>query len=359
MRGRKPVRRRFRWTAAATATAVGAAVQAAAAVAGDQVDEAIERGLDYLAKQQNRDGAITDTGHPHAMTALALLAASAAGHTASDPSPRGAMIRNGLGYLLGQGRQRDNGYFGGDGSRMYGHGIVTLALAELLGMGGNDETDARIRQRLEKAIQLILWAQDRKDANNAHEFGGWRYEPDARDSDLSVTIWQLMSLRAARNAGLDVPKAAIEKAVQYLRRTYRDDLRGRNRVGGGCAYQPGREPTYTSASYGLLAMQVCGLYDAPEVQGAAEFLMTQKIHWDNRYFLYGTYYYAQGMYQRGGEYAEHARREVEAALLPRQQEDGSWRAAHGEEHNAGKVYGTSMAILSLAVKYHYLPIYQR
>lgn len=326
---------------------------------GDRVDDAVERAVEFLVKQQKDDGSITDAGNPHAMTALAVLAQAAVGRTPDLPGPAGDCVRRALAYLLDDRRQRDNGYFGHDGSRMYGHGIVALTLAELLGMGIDDETDRRVRQRLEKALSLILWAQDRKDANDPDNFGGWRYEPDSRDSDLSVTIWQLMALRSARAAGLDVPTAAIEKAVAYLRRTWKPDTRGRERVGGACAYQPNRTPSWASASAGLLAMQVCGLYEAPEVAGAADWLRARELDWRQEFFLYGTYYYAQGMYQRGGIYAEHARRAVEEALLPRQQADGSWEAPHGQERNAGRVYGTSMAVLSLAVKYHFLPIYQR
>jgi len=324
----------------------------------DRTDEAVNRALAFLTAQQKADGSITDAGNPHAMTALAILAAAATGHPPGTPDAIGAMAQKGLEYLLADGRQRPNGYYGGDGSRMYGHGIVSLTLAELLGMGADAETDRRIRARLEKAIELILWSQDRKDRDDSHNFGGWRYEPDSRDSDLSVTIWQLMALRAAKNAGMDVPKEAIEKAVAYLRKTFKQvDRRGQ--TVGGCGYQPGRGPGYTSASYGLLAMQVCGLYAAPEVEMAAAFLRHEKLDWNDRFFLYGTYYYAQGMYQRGGEDALISRRNVEEVLLPKQNEDGSWRAPHGEEHNAGRVYCTSMAVLALAVKYHYLPIYQR
>ncbi len=336
-------------------------VWATAVVAGplrDRTDEAVDRALAFLASQQKPNGAITDAGNPHAMTALAILAAAATGHPPGTPDAIGVMARKGLEYLLADGQQRPNGYYGGDGSRMYGHGIVTLTLAELLGMGPDAETDRRIQARLEKAIELILWSQDRKDRNDSQNFGGWRYEPDSRDSDLSVTIWQLMALRAAKNAGMDVPKEAIEKAVAYLRRTFKEVER-RGQKAGGCGYQPGRGPTYTSASYGLLAMQVCGLYTAPEVEAAAAFLRQEKLDWNDRFFLYGTYYYAQGMYQRGGEDALISRRNVEEVLLSKQNEDGSWQAPHGEERNAGRVYGTSMAVLALAVKYHYLPIYQR
>ncbi len=349
--------RRATMLALCAGATLGSAVPLRAAA--DRVDDALERAIEYLVKQQKDDGSITDAGNPHAMTALALLAQAAVGRTPDVPGSVGEPVRRALAYLLDERRQRDNGYFGHDGSRMYGHGIVSLTLAELLGMGVDDETDRRIRQRLEKAIALILWAQDRKDANDRDNFGGWRYEPDSRDSDLSVTIWQLMALRSARVAGLDVPTAAIEKAVAYLRRTWKVDNRGRERIGGACAYQPNRQPSWASAAAGLLAMQVCGLYDAPEVAGSADWLRAQPLDWQREFFLYGTYYYAQGMYQRGGEYAEHARRSVEEALLPRQQANGSWRAPHGQEHSAGSVYGTSMAVLSLAVKYHYLPIYQR
>ena len=39
-----------------------------------------------------------------------------------------------------------------------------------------------------------------------------------------------------------------------------------------------------------------------------------------------------------------------------QRSDGSW-AGNGQEHDP--VYSTSLAILALSVRYHYLPIYQR
>jgi len=74
--------------------------------------------------------------------------------------------------------------------------------------------------------------------------------------------------------------------------------------------------------------------------------------------LYGTYYYSQAMYQRGGDHAKIARKKVEEIMLKLQRGDGSWHGS-GSESSAGQVYSTSMAILALAVKYHYLPIYQR
>jgi hypothetical protein len=113
------------------------------------------------------------------------------------------------------------------------------------------------------------------------------------------------------------------------------------------------------ASAGLLSLQLCGAYESLEAKGSADWLKEKKIEYGGEWFFYGTYYFAQGMFQRGGEYSTYARKLVEDLLLPKQGPDGSWQGQSGQERGAGKVYATSLAVLSLAVKYHFLPIYQR
>ena len=93
--------------------------------------------------------------------------------------------------------------------------IITLMLAEMLGMGLDDAQDKRIRQTVPKIIDLILRSQKVR-KSPSHQGGG--AGPDARDADLSVTVWQLMSLRSAKNSGLKVPASSIEEAIGYLRR---------------------------------------------------------------------------------------------------------------------------------------------
>lgn len=328
----------------------------------DDIDSGVSKAIGYLLTQQKPNGSITDRGHENAMTALAIMAMASVGHQPSDPTPEGIAMTRGLRFLLGEGRQDKSGYFGAaDGSRMYGHGIVSLMLTEMLGMGVDPAMDAQLHEACEKAIGLIVKSQRVKKGVQAR--GGWRYTPDAGDSDLSVSVWQVMALRSAKNDGLDVASATIDDAIGYLKRSFTSpvDTQGVPREAkAGFSYEAnGGGPSFTMTSAGLLAMQVCGQYESPLVAGAADWLLDHPPKWNERFILYGLYYFAQGMHQRGGTHAERAASIVSELLLGQQKPNGSWESSGGEEQNAGTVYCTSMAVLSLSVKYHYLPIYQR
>ena len=328
----------------------------------DKTDSAIDKGIAYLISKQRADGAITDRSHDTTMTALSIMAMASVGVQPGDPGVEGQAMEKALEFVLRDDRMDDKGYFGAkDGGRMYGHGIITLMLTEMLGMGANEQQDKRIHDRCQKAIDLILSSQKEKKSHQAQ--GGWRYTPNARDADLSVSVWQLMALRSAKNDGLQVPSTSIRDAVEYLKRSYSSPLDADGlpaKEAGGFCYEPNRNrPTFAMTSAGLLAMQVCGKYESPLVAGASDWLLDHPPKWKERFCLYGTYYYSQGMYQRGGDHAETAQKVVQELLLPKQQNDGSWQASSSGEKNVGNVYASSMVILSLSVKYHYLPIYQK
>lgn len=331
----------------------------------DKTDVAIRRAVSFLVAQQDKEGAIQTRfqwANRTAITALSIMAMAAVGHQPADDTPEGRCMKRALAYVLKPEHQDVNGYFGGtDGSRMYGHGIVTLMLAEQMGMGADQAQDKLISERCKAAVKLILNAQGVA-KNDPHE-GGWRYTPDSHDSDLSASVWQVSALRAAKNAGIEVPKGAIDRAVEYIKGTYyspRDASGKPTDLKSACAYGVnGRAPVYSTGAAGLLSMQMCGKYEGLEVQASADWLMEIKPDPDGLWFYYGSYYYAQGMYQRGGKYAEAAKKNIEEALLPRQLADGSWIATQHREADAGTVYCTALGILALAVKHHFLPIYQR
>lgn len=340
----------------------------AAPVVGDRVDTALNRAARFLILQQDRNGCINDGAKTPAqrfsennnpMTALAVMALASIGHQPVEKSIEGAAMQRALDFLVRPEASSD-GYFGADGSRMYGHGITTLALTELLGMGVNREQDKLLRERCQKAVTVILRSQQVPKHDPRHN-GGWRYTPAANDSDLSITVWQVMALRSAQNAGLTVPKQAIDSAVAYLKRSYYSP---RNVAGvplntrSGFGYIPGHPPRYASTAAGMLSLQVCGQYDAPEVAGAAAMLEARQVTTQEQWFYYGTYYYSIGMQKRGGTQAKIGRETTEKLLLGAQSPDGSWSGSDGMERGVGRVYSTALAMLSLAVRNHYLPIYQ-
>ena len=291
----------------------------------DDVDDAVDLAVRFLIQSQQENGAIRDKQHDTTMTALAVMAMASVGHQPSEDSAAGKAMRRGIDFVLLEKNQNDNGYFGrGDGSRMYGHGIITLMLTEMVGMGADSQQDAKIHAALQRAIDLILSAQ--QVPKDSVYRGGWRYEPDSRDSDLSVSVWQLMALRSAKNDGMEVPTEAIDMAVDYLVRSYTSGRR--DQASGGFAYIPRQNnPTFAMTSAGLLAMQVCGRYEADEVRNAADWLLEREPKFDERFFFYGCYYYAQGMHQRGGRYAEIANDKVKNLLLTRQRAHGSWASS--------------------------------
>lgn len=366
--GATPVDRR-RWIGGLAAAAASAALPAAGQEPSlrtlyvtDDIDRAVQQGVDYLIELQRSDGAIADRGYEIAMTSLSIMSMAAIGIQPDELTRRGRAMVRALDYILDDRHQDDQGYFGNrDGSRMYGQGITTLMLTEMLGMGASLEQNERLHEAVASAIELILAAQAVPKPERLQ--GGWRYTPTSHDSDLSVSVWQLMALRSAKNDGLEVAGEAIDKALNYLGHSYtasrspngtwRDDV-------AGFSYTPGTlHPTFAMTAAGLLAMQVCGRYESPLVAGAAKWLLQHSPEETDRFFYYGLYYYAQGMHQAGGEFAETADEIVPSLLLEKQRSDGSWLARRGEERNVGSVYSTALAVLSLSVRYHYLPIYQR
>jgi hypothetical protein len=315
------------------------------------VDAAIGRALSFIASKQQPEGAwLTEAwGESTAITSLAIMSFLAAGHVPGE-GPYGEQINRGIRWVISQ--QQPNGMLirkAQSHGPMYDHGICTLMLAEAAGM--LDGADAPLARRaLEKAVLLILESQA-VEKFDRHQ-GGWRYQIDSRDSDLSVTGWQVMALRAAKDIGCDVPAEAIDRAVNYVKLCS-------DRKNNGFGYQPGNGPTPTLTGTGITCLEVCGDHASTEALGGAKWLQSHPLVEKSTYFYYGVYYTGVGMFKIGGEFASRNHRHLAEVLLPIQQGDGGWNPHHGSEKQAGRIYSTSLAVLALAVEYRYLPIYQR
>jgi hypothetical protein len=217
-------------------------------------------------------------------------------------------------------------------------------------MSTDTELAARSREALAKAVDLILKAQEL--SKSPSHAGGWRYQPSSRDSDISVSGWQVMALRAAKSAGCSVPAEPIDRAVGYLKKCAVRD-------GGGFGYQPGQGPNNPRTGTGVLSLEICGEHLSREAVAGAEYLVGHPPKWNSEYFFYEAYYCPQAVFQVGDKYFQGYYPKLVSILLEHQEKDGSWLSADGNDRSGGRNYCTSMAVLALAVEYRYLPIYQR
>jgi squalene cyclase len=333
--------------------ALPAAVPAAEPPARNtEADRAVERALEFLHNVQDKnDGGwrAGRGGKNPAITSLAVMAFLSAGHVPGE-GKYGETVEKGVRWVLA--RQQPNGLIASEyGHEMYHHGIATLMLAEVAGMT-DGELGKEVRKKLEKAVALILKAQRR----SGGERGGWRYQvAHVNGSDMSVTGWQLMALRAAKNLGCDVPAEVIDRAVDYVKRSHD---RGR----GGFCYTPGGNLTVACTGTGVLALELCGKdrHHTPEALRAGAFLIQDRNlpSFNQHHFSYSIYYGAQATFQLGDNYWSVYRQRLHEVLLRNQSGNGSW-SARGYDATFGPAYCTAMAVLALTVEYRYLPIYQR
>jgi hypothetical protein len=335
----------------------------------DEVRRATKKGLDYLMDHQaaggywranvgfkvNADYSTTKPGVAHVgITALAIMAFLAQGHVPGR-GKYGKVVRKAVDYLVLA--SNENGYLSSNGTKMYSHAFATLALAEVYGMTRSKE----VRKTLQRSIDLIAQCQNRE--------GGWRYKPFAQESDISITVCQVMALRAARNSGIYVQKNVIRDAVDYVRRS--DNRKYRRRRGqwawrnmdeGVFKYQirDNARASFTLTAAGVTTLYGAGIYkDVLLTRGLSymrenlrEFNMTWKGHY---FFYYGNYYAVQAFYYAGGKYWNDYYRQISRVLLDFQNTDGSWPNHTGPGTN----FSTAVATLVLSIPYQYLPIFQR
>lgn len=320
---------------------------------------AIDTGLAKLASLQAGDGGFSDrTGFGNvAVTGLAGLALLAGGYHPGK-GKYGRTVARAADYVVAKGNGSRAGYLQNtDGlfshGAMYQHGFGALFLAEVCGTCPSGEKQQKVRDMLEKAVALTVKSQNRE--------GGWRYEPTPTDADVSVTVAQLMALRAAKNAGVYVDKSVVDKCVEYIKGCRLQD--------GGYSYQkarPGTGSLFPRSAAAVVGLFSAGVYEGHAdykkyVEGGLKYLMRflpgQRGFGggdfrDNHYW-YGQYYAALAMWTAGRSYWTEWFPAIRAELLAKRTPTGTWDDLNGT------AYATAMACIILQLPNNYLPIMQK
>ncbi len=343
---------------------------------GPATEAAIERGLEFLAKHQRSDGSwhLEDFGdlprlRSHtAATALSLLAFQGAGysHRQYHYAP---VCKSALEFLLANQQSNGDLYIPMDetsnaNARFYSHSIASLALCEAFGM----TQDESLREPAQRAVEFMLKTQDPVG-------GGWRYQPGI-ESDTSVSGWYMMALKSAELSGLKVPKTTFDRIRGWLDRAQaspqeRHLYRYNPLATDSPVTRHGRIPNPTMTGVGLLMRLYLGWRrDTSEMARGADYLLqhlpAEGTSLDPKRDTYYWYYATQVMFHMGGERWKRWNGALYPLLIRSQQlegeQHGSWNPAGPVPDRwgpfAGRLYVTTLNLLSLEVYYRHLPIYE-
>ena len=347
----------------------------------DRVDKSIDRALLWLTSQQSDDGSFPTArnGQP-GVTSLCAMSFLAQGHQAGQ-GEYGSELAKALQYIASC--QKRSGILAASApdtvqvprevdhhiglTSAYNHAISGLVLSEAYAVAGPNQSQD-LRLVIEKALDASRVMQDLPKDQEVDE-GGWRYLHDFQreDSDLSVTGWQIMFLRSAKNAGFDVEQERIKRAVAYVRRCFNEEH-------GTFMYklEPKNRASRGMAGAGILALAHSGTHETPEARRAGDWILESGFDTyntrgrltgvypnDDRYH-YGLLTCSQAMYQLGGRHWKEFFPPVVDVLLENQNPNGSWPPDWNQRDAAfGQCYSTALGVLVLSAPNEVLPIFQR
>lgn len=350
--------------------------------------KAAEKGLAWLERNQQEDGSwlcpvgfklndgykVLHDEEPHVgISALAGTAFLASG-SIPGRGPYAKQVERCLDFVLSC--QEKDGFLAKHDTRMYSHAFATMFLAEVYGT----TRDERVRKALQRAVEFTYKAQNKE--------GGWRYAANSTESDMSITVCQVVALRAAKNKGIAVPKESIDAAVDYVLNsavTSSSDRRDGFEPGafvyqyksGNAQAEAMTRTSFALTAAGLTTLYGAGVYTdqdirefirnrglkmarAPSFRNMLEYVLghysdvSRGQYRDHYFFYYGNYYAVQAMYIAGDPWWTKYYTRVRDDVVSRQEPDGSWPI-----EKVGRAYSTAVSTIILQVPNNYLPIFQR
>jgi hypothetical protein len=297
-----------------------------------EVEKMYLKGLKFLSTELAAGRSVSSRGESGpGVTGLAVVAMLAHG---DDPNvgPYAVAIHKGIKTII-EAADKRTGYIG---PSMYHHGFATLALAEAYG----SVKQAGIGPTLQKAVDLIVASQKR------NSYGAWRYSAESNDADTTVSGAQMVALAAARNAGIGVPDEAIKKGLQFYKNC--------QDASGGVGYTSAGGPNVTRTAIAALVLTLAGQKDSAAYKAMTGYLKGAGWQEGGQMATYYMEYYASqaAFHMDDKTWAEWNAENIKRLSIT-QASDGSWPGTQGP------IFSTSAALLSLALNYRFLPIYER
>lgn len=311
------------------------------------VREIYDRGLQFLVKTQTENGSWTGSQSGPGVTGMAVMCFLASGE---DPNfgLYAGNIRRAIKSMISE-QDKSTGYFG---NSMYHHGFAMLGLAEAYGAvddrnlwpEGSGEKNLTIGQSLELAVRAAVTSQKQ------NSLGAWRYSPSGSDADTSVAGAVLVGLLAARNAGIEVPDASIDRAIAYF--VSMTAPSGQVAYSGGLG---GFDESMARISIGTLVYAVARRKDLPQYKATLKYLTDRLTGGSSGHggLEYQQYYQAQALFQGDFESWQKWNKDLIRQFRAQQSADGSFNGTYGKE------LSTPLSLLALAVNFRFLPIYER
>lgn len=326
-----------------------------------ETEDAIRNGLDFIARSQLANGSFSNRkdGVDSAITALASLALMAGGNQ-PNRGKHGKELANSVDYVVSLAQGAQPGFLNSlnregqiprawalQPGPMYSHGFCTLFLSEVCGMYPSAARNNRVRTVLEQAVAFTISAQNKE--------GGWRYDPRPSRADVSVTVAQMMALRAAKHAGILVRKGVIDEGASFIKSCQVSD--------GGFSYlKSSGGSAFARSAACIVGLYSAGIYEGREIERGLKYLQqfapgrqfsVREI--PPEHYWYGHYYAALAMWTAGDEYWLPWFQAIRDDLLAKRRAGGgNWR-----DDYVGHVYATAMALIILQLPNNYLPILQK
>jgi hypothetical protein len=268
------------------------------------------------------------------------------------------VVRRAIAFLVkNQTKSKEKKEDGRLSGNMYAHAAATIALCEAYGLS-TDRHKEQLKVPAQRAIKFIAQSQ--------HKAGGWRYAP-GQEGDMSAVAWQFLAIRSGQLAGLMIGNDPLIRAERFV------DSCAAGPQGAEKSqycYQPGEgkksvRPSLTAA--GLLTREYLGRWskDNPDLAAGCRYLM-QNLPPDSGDSLGSIYYYyyaTQVLHHMEGSDFDLWNYRMREHLIRTQEKSGhrtgSWNPAGSDWGAAGgRLYATSLALMTLEVYYRHLPMYR-